>query len=108
MKKAAIDIMFANLEKQMKNLDGKNHVDTLFHKPSGQHLHQCSLIRGDCLHQKQMCAHDYGFRRFTSQKLEKLHRAGTPFMISGGSKQCFMETFVFISHAAVSCNETNS
>ena len=37
----------------MKNLVGKNHFYTLLHRPSGQHLHQGSLIRGDSRRSKQ-------------------------------------------------------
>ena len=90
-------IAFENLSKHMKLIHDDGKFETLLHKPSGQHLQQGSLVRGDGLWERKGCAHDQGYRRFTSMKLEKLERKGTPFMISRGVFPPFMETRVFIT-----------
>ena len=76
----------------------------IYHKPSGPHLHQGSLIRGHGLWEPQGCAHDKGFRRFTSMQLEALLARNVDFMIHRGCMAPLTETWVFVSHSKVPFN----
>ena len=72
-------IAFENFSNHMNLMHDDGKFELLLHKPSGQHFHQGSLVRGDGLWERNGCAHDQGYRRFTSMTLEQLERKGTPF-----------------------------
>ena len=67
-------------------------------------VHQGSLIRGDGLKDPLGAIHDQVFRRFTVQKLEKLHKKNINFIIERGQHGLFMETWVFLSYSKADFN----
>ena len=69
-----------------------------------EQIYKGSLIRGDGLWEAQGCAHDKGFRRFTSMQLEARLARGMDFMIHRGCKPPFTETRVFVSNSKVPFN----
>ena len=66
---------------KMKLKCGDNAFDEVFHHLCCAHLHQGSLIRGEGLWEPQGCAHDKGFRRFTSKMLDSLATQEETFVI---------------------------
>ena len=105
MKSATTDRVIANCQRRMKLRFNDETYNFIYHKPSGAHLHQGSLIRGHGLWEPQGCVHDKGFRRFTSMQLEALLARNVDFMIHRGVMSPFTETWVFVSHANVPFNE---
>ena len=65
--------------------------ENVLHAPSGINAHQGDLIRCEGRWEPTGCVHDFGFRRFTSQKLEALDRNNEKFMITRGCKGPFIE-----------------
>ena len=100
------DKMLANNEDNMEMMFEDKKLQSILHKPSGEHLHQGSLIRGDGLWQAKCGCFDYGFKRFTSQKLEKMEAKNQKFMIERGCFPPFLQTWVFKSHNHVVFDET--
>ena len=78
-------------------LTRRGAFENVFHAPSGINEYQGDLIRGDRRWEPTGCVHDFGFRRFTSQKLKAMDRKHGKFMITRGCKGPFIEKGVMTS-----------
>ena len=74
-KNALAQSMFVNTQRSMHLRHSEEAFENVLHAPGGINAHQGDLIRGEGRWEPTGCVHDFGFRRFTSQKLEALDRS---------------------------------
>ena len=86
---------FKRCAKHTKTWYEKKVLQQIRHRPSGENEFQPSLMRGEGLWARKVSLYNARYRRFTVEKMQRIHASGVPFIVEvKGPRGPFVQVWV--------------